>query len=97
MATASARTGYGVYFGSVPDMSDVPGGFRLSDVREGGPAAQAGLKGGDVIYEFGGHKVSNLTEFTYALRSFKPGDEVTVKWKRDGKEMEGKTVLTVRK
>ncbi len=97
MATASARGGSGVYFGSVPDMSDVPGGFRLSDVREDSPASQAGLKGGDVIYEFGGHAVSNLTEFSYALRSFKPGDEVTVKWKREGKEMEGKTVLTVRK
>jgi hypothetical protein len=97
MATASARMGGGVYFGSVPDMSDVPGGFRLSDVREGSPAAEAGLKGGDVIYEFGGKPVGNLTEFTYALRAHKPGVEVVVKWKRDGKEMEGKTVLTVRK
>jgi S1-C subfamily serine protease len=75
----------------------VPGGFRLSDVREGSPAALAGLKGGDVIYEFGGMPVNNLQEFTYALRSRKPGDEVLVKWKRGGQPMEGKTTLTVRK
>jgi aminopeptidase YwaD len=97
MASASARPGYGPYFGSVPDMSDVPGGCPLSDVREGSPAAQAGLTGGDVIFEFGGQPVHNLMEFTYALRSHKPGDEVTVKWRRGSKVMEGKTVLTTRK
>jgi (p)ppGpp synthase/HD superfamily hydrolase len=44
-----------------------------------------------------GKPVADLMEFTYALRACKPGDEVVVKWRRDGKEMEGRTVLTVRK
>jgi len=97
MATASARGGGGVYFGSVPDMGASAGGFKLADVREGSPADKAGLKGGDVVYEFAGKPVADLMEFTYALRACKPGDEVLVKWRRDGKLMEGRTVLTVRK
>jgi hypothetical protein len=96
MASAS-MAGYGPYFGSIPDMSDVAGGFRISDVRDGSPAQKAGLKGGDIIFEFGGKPVANLMEFTYALRAFKPGDEVVVKWKRDGQSMEGKTILSTRK
>lgn len=96
MASASARGG-GVYFGSVPDMGASSGGFKLSDVREGSPAEKAGLKGGDIVYEFAGKPVADLMEFTYALRACKPGDEVVVKWRREGKEMEGRTVLTVRK
>jgi len=96
MASASAR-GSGVYFGSVPDMGASTGGFKLSDVREGSPADKAGLKGGDIVYEFAGKPIADLMEFTYALRACKPGDEVLVKWRRDGKPMEGRTVLTVRK
>lgn len=98
VATASASSsGYGPYFGSVPDMSEVPGGFRLSDVRDGGPAFKAGLKAGDVIYDFAGSPIKNLYDFSQALRMHKPGDEVLVKWRRDGKEMEGKATLTTRR
>ena len=98
MATASAsNTGFSVYFGSVPDMSEVPGGgFRLADVRDGGPAAKAGLKAGDIMYEFDGTPIKNLYDFSQALRMHKPGDEVVVKWRRDGTAMEAKTTLTVR-
>jgi Zn-dependent M28 family amino/carboxypeptidase len=98
MATASASSsGYGPYFGSVPDMSEVAGGFRLSDVRDGGPAAKAGLKAGDIIYEFAGTPIKNLYDFSQALRMHKPGDEILVKWRRDGKEMEAMAVLTTRR
>jgi len=98
IASASAsNSGFGVYFGSVPDMSEVPGGgFRLADVRDGGPAAKAGLKAGDIMYDFDGTPIKNLYDFSQALRMHKPGDEVLVKWRRDGKEMEAKTTLTVR-
>ena len=93
---SASNSGYGPYFGSVPDMSEVAGGFRLADVRDGGPAAKAGLKAGDIMYEFAGTPIKNLYDFSQALRMHKPGDEVVVKWRRDGQEMEGKTVLTTR-
>lgn len=98
VATASAgSSGYGRYFGSVPDMSEVAGGFRLSDVRDDGPAAKAGLKDGDIIYEFAGMPIKKLYDFSQALRMHKPGDEISVKWRRDGKDMEAKTILTTRR
>lgn len=98
MASASVSgSGYGPYFGSVPDMSESPGGAKISDVRDGSPAQKAGLRGGDVIVEFGGKPVGNLVDFTVALRAFKPGDEITVKWRRGNEVMEGKTVLATRK
>lgn len=97
-ATASASTrGYGAYFGSVPDMSDSAGGFRLSDVRDGSPAQQAGLKAGDIITEFDGKPIKNLYDFTYALQSKKPGDTVALKYRRGGQEIETRATLTTRK
>jgi hypothetical protein len=96
-ASASAGGGYGAYFGSVPDMGNTEGGFRITDVREGSPAAQAGLKGGDQIVEFGGKPIGNLYDFTYALRQHKPGDEVAIKYKRGGQVFDTKATLTARK
>lgn len=96
-ALASAGGGYGAYFGSVPDMGNTEGGFRITDVREGSPAALAGLKGGDQIVEFGGKPIGNLYDFTYALRQHKPGDEVAIKYKRGGQVFDTKATLTTRK
>jgi hypothetical protein len=70
--------GYGAYFGSIPDMGEEVEGVRFADVRDGSPAAQAGLKAGDVLVEFAGKPVKNLYDFTYALRAHKPGEEVAV-------------------
>ena len=88
--------GYGAYFGSVPDFSEVPEGFRFADVREGSPAARAGLKAGDILFEFDGKPVQNLHDFTYALRSRKPGEEVAVKVRRGDRVVETKVLLEKR-
>ena len=46
-ARSAARAGgYGPYFGSIPDFAEPPKGVRFADVREGSPAALAGLKAG---------------------------------------------------
>ncbi len=76
--TASPSTG-GAYFGSIPDMgaSDADG-MRISGVSPGGPAEKAGLKGGDLIVEFGGKPVKNIYDYTDAIGTFKPGDSITV-------------------
>ncbi len=95
-ATASASASSGAWFGSIPDMGESKGGFRVSDVTKGSPADEAGMKGGDLMTEFDGKQISNLYDFTYALRAKKPGDEVVIKYKRDGQETTTKTTLRSR-
>ena len=70
--------------------------MKFGDVREGSPAAKAGLKAGDIMIEFDGKPIQNLYDFTYALRGKKPGDEVKVKVTRDGKPLEVTAVLSRR-
>ncbi len=77
-AGAGGGGGYGAYFGSVPDFGEVENGVRFADVREGSPAARAGLRAGDILVELAGKPVKNLYDFTYLLRAHKAGDEVKV-------------------
>jgi aminopeptidase YwaD len=82
---AGSRQGSDVYLGSIPDMSNSGGtGLRLTGVRTGSPAEQAGLASGDVIVEFGGLAVKDLYDFSDALYSHHPGDSVSVVVLRNG-------------
>jgi Zn-dependent M28 family amino/carboxypeptidase len=90
-------TGYGPAFGSIPDFNEPPKGVRFADVRDGTPAAKAGLKAGDILIEFDGKEIANLYDFTYALRAHKPGDLVLVKVLRGDKTIEAKVLLTERR
>ena len=94
--TSSSGGGYGPSFGSIPDFAEGIKGVRFADVREGTPAAKAGLKAGDILVEFDGKAIGNLYDFTYALRAKKPGDEVKVKVLRGGQPLEVSVVLTKR-
>ncbi len=68
------RMTFRVYVGTIPDYSAQVDGLRLTGVSEGGPAQKAGIKGGDIIVDFGGKKISNIYDYTYALGDFSPGD-----------------------
>ena len=77
-AASSPSTG-SAYFGSIPDMgASDEDGMRISGVSAGGPAEKAGLKGGDLIVEFGGKPVKNIYDYTDAIGSYKPGDSIAV-------------------
>jgi Tol biopolymer transport system component len=81
--------GYGAYLGTVPDyraMTDTGGGVLISDVRPGGPADLAGLRGGDRIVRMAGTKIENLYDMTFALQDHKPGETVDVVVIREGSE-----------
>jgi len=71
-----------VYMGTIPDFGGESEGMKISGVREGSPAAKAGLQGGDVIIKFGKVDVKNLYDFSYALGEYKPDDEVDIVVKR---------------
>jgi acetylornithine deacetylase/succinyl-diaminopimelate desuccinylase-like protein len=77
-AGAASGTGYGAYLGTVPDMTDSPGGVRLLGVRAGSPAEKAGLRGDDIITRIGDTNVPDLQAMTDALRSHQPGDTVDI-------------------
>jgi Tol biopolymer transport system component len=82
--------GYGAYLGTIPDyraMEDSTGGVLLGDVRPGGPAARAGIRGGDRIVEMAGTRIENLYDMTFALQDHKPGETIDVVVLRDGKRV----------
>ncbi|WP_245967083.1 S1C family serine protease [Sphaerisporangium album] len=56
-------------------------------VVPGGPADKAGMKPGDVILAIDGNPVSDQAELIVAIRSKAPGDTVTLKFRRDGRDM----------
>jgi hypothetical protein len=95
--TSGGGGGYGPYFGSIPDFGQTENGVRFSDVKPGSPAAKAGLKGGDVLIQFGGKPIKNLYDFTDALRASKVGDVVEVTVVRDGQPLKASVKLEPRR
>jgi len=95
-ATAGG-SGYGAYLGTIPDMSgggvSDGGGVRITGVRAGSPAEQAGLMAGDAITAIGDKHIGNLYDMTDALRSHQAGDTVVVVSRRDGVERRATAVL----
>ncbi len=84
---SSSRETLRAYLGSIPDYATEVKGVKLSGVRAGSPAEKAGIKGGDIIVEFGGQKVANIYDYTYALDAVKIGQPVEIKVLRDEKNV----------
>ena len=61
-------------------------GALVSRLRDGSPAAKAGLKNGDRIVEVAGKAVKDRTEWLDILRGFKAGEKVEIVVERDGKK-----------
>ena len=77
-----------VYLGTIPDYaSEDVKGVLLSDVRGGGPADKAGLKGGDIIVHFAGKDITNIYDYTYAIDAVKVGKQVGIEVLRKGKRV----------
>jgi putative serine protease PepD len=61
-------------------------GAQVGDATAGGPAADAGIRPGDVITEVDGDRVSEPDDVAQAIEDDKPGDRVEVKVQRGGSE-----------
>lgn len=96
-APAGARENLRAYLGTIPDYATEIAGVKLSGVRGGSPADKSGLKGGDVIVEFGGQKIANIYDYTYALDAVKIGQPVALVVLREGKRVELKVTPEARK
>lgn len=93
MGRIAGGAGYGAYLGTIPDYMQTEGGVKLSGVRAGGPAEKAGLQQGDVIVKFDGVHVDNIYDYTFALRSRKPGQSVRITVKRYDAQIDVVAVL----
>jgi predicted metalloprotease with PDZ domain len=56
---------------------------ELTMVVESGPAAQAGLRVGDLITSVGKSNVTVTADLSQLVRQYKPGDSVTITFLRD--------------
>jgi putative serine protease PepD len=59
---------------------------RVAAVKPATPAARAGLKAGDVVTEVDGQSIASGDDLTRAIDSHKPGDSITLKYRRGGSE-----------
>jgi len=78
------RANLTAYLGTIPDYvaGDIKG-LKLSGVAADGPAATAGIKGGDVIIRLAGRAIENIYDYTYAIEALKIGESVEIIVKRN--------------
>ena len=76
------------------EMYGVPTGVYVDSVEENGPAAQAGIKKGDIITNFDGTKLSSYTDLVAQLEYYAAGEIVEMTISRaDNGEYKEQTVL----
>lgn len=64
---------------------DGPAGARVVEVVEGSPAAEAGIRAGDVILAYDGEEVRGVAHLSRLVRETPPGRQVSIELVRDGK------------
>ena len=69
-------------------------GVLVNSVKEGSPAAAAGMKQGDVVVAFNGEKVTDANGFRNKVANEKPGTTVDLTVFRNGSEVNLKAKLT---
>ncbi|MCA1628065.1 MAG: PDZ domain-containing protein, partial [Acidobacteria bacterium] len=95
--TAGRATGFRVYLGTIPSYAEGNTGLKLDGVREGSPAAKAGLRAGDVILQMTGREVRNVYDYTYLLGELKADQEYEVEVRRGDERLTLKLTPTARK
>jgi Do/DeqQ family serine protease len=63
-------------------------GVLITGVLQNGPAAQAGIRPGDVIVEVGGKQIANVSELLSSVAALKPGTQAGFKVQRRGDAMD---------
>ncbi|MFG0290613.1 MAG: M28 family peptidase [Rhodopirellula sp. JB044] len=83
------RVALRAYLGTIPDYAagEVKG-QRLSGVTAGAPAAEGGLRGGDVVVKVAGRVVEDINDYTYAIEALKIGEPITIEVVRDGETLQ---------
>jgi putative serine protease PepD len=77
-------------------LRDGSGGATVGQVASGAPAADAGIRSGDVVTAIDGKAVTTADALVTAVDARKPGDAVTLKVKRGGSTNDVKVKLGTR-
>jgi aminopeptidase YwaD len=83
----AVRMGFNVYLGTVPNYADSDTGLLLDGVRDGSPAAKAGVKAGDRVVRLARHDVRNVMDYTFALGEMKADTEYEIVVVRGGEKV----------
>ena len=59
-------------------------GALVGEIGDGSAAEDAGLESGDVITRVDDQEITSADSLIATIRSYRPGDEVTVTFQRDG-------------
>ena len=86
------RTGFNISLGTIPNYADSTDGMLIDGVRDGSPAAKAGVKAGDKIVKLAGHDIRNVMDYTFVLGEMKAGEEYEIVVLRGGERMTFKIV-----
>jgi aminopeptidase YwaD len=81
---AQGRTQFRVSLGTMPDYGRNVDGMAIAGVREGGPAATAGMQKDDVIKRIGTREIHNIDDYMASFGELAPGVAVEIEWERDG-------------
>jgi putative serine protease PepD len=79
-----ARLGIGVENAATSTGAQVTDGAKIQKVDTGSAAQGAGLKAGDVITKVDDHLITSSDGLVAIVRSYRPGDQVTVTYERGG-------------
>ena len=85
-----------------PEMAESMGmktdkGAIVAEAMPGTPAAEAGIKAGDVITKLNGQVVADASDLTRRIGSFKPNDKVELTYLRNGDEKTAEITLADQK
>lgn len=79
-----ARLGISVSDAAAQQGAEATQGAKVEEVGAGSTAAKAGIDKGDVITKVGDHLITGADSLVATIRSYRPGDKVTVTYLHDG-------------
>jgi len=90
IATGTSRT---PLMGVQLDPAYTDAGARVSSVTPASGASEAGMQPGDIVLTVDGRSIDNATELVVAIRSYAPGDTISIDFERNGRQLAADLIL----